>query len=291
MNFNYVHYYTLHSGTLSHYTGHYMTNLENTNKGVLAHVCEILDCFSQERTDLGVREVARLANLSTSTTGRLLQEMKERGILQQNPESKTYSMGIRLLNWSGVYLATLDIRAIAMPIMTELQQMSQETISLYIVDGTDRVCVERLESPQNVRIVARLGLRLPLYAGSAGKVILAFLNEEKQEAILNNAPLQPFTKHTITDVKALREELETIRKKGYSYSHGEWIQDASGVAAPIMVQIELVIGALTLSGPTQRFKQDVIEKYGREAIIAAMDISRQMGYNSHSSLLEHRKTP
>jgi IclR family KDG regulon transcriptional repressor len=268
-----------------------MIGLDNSNKGVLAHVCEILDCFSQERTDLGVREVARLTNLSSSTVGRLLQEMKERGILQQNPESKTYSMGIRLLNWSGVYLATLDIRAVAMPIMTELQQMSQETISLYVVDGADRVCVERLESPQNVRIVARLGLRLPLYAGSAGKVILAFLSEEKQEEILKNVTLQPFTKHTITDVKVLREELIKIKKMGYAYSHGEWIQDASGVAAPIYGPDRSVMGALTISGPSGRFNMEAINKYGREAVIAALDISRQLGYTSHPSSMQYRKTP
>jgi IclR family transcriptional regulator, KDG regulon repressor len=266
-----------------------MSDLDKSKKGVLAHVCEILDCFTQERTDLGVRELARLTGLTTSTTGRLLQEMKERGILQQNPESKTYSMGIRILNWSGVYLATLDIRAVAMPIMTELQQLSRETISLYLLDGTDRVCVERLESPQNVRIVARLGLRLPLYAGSAGKVILAFLNEDRQEHILATVPLQPFTQHTITDLKVLRAELVKIRQQGYAFSHGEWIQDASGVAAPIYGPDRQVTGALTISGPSQRFSQDVIERYGRDAVNAAMDISRLLGYTSHSSPIQNRK--
>lgn len=268
-----------------------MSDLEGSKKGVLAHVCEILDCFTQERTDLGVRELSRLTGLSSSTTGRLLQEMKERGVLQQNLETKTYSMGIRILNWSGVYLATLDVRAVAMPIMNELQQLSRETISLYVLDGTDRVCVERLESPQNVRIVARLGLRLPLYAGSAGKVILAFLNETQQEHILATVPLQPFTQHTITNVIILRNEIIKIKQQGYASSHGEWIQDASGVAAPIFGPDRQVTGALTISGPTQRFSTEVIERYGRDAVIAAADISRLLGYTSHSSSTQYRKKP
>jgi DNA-binding IclR family transcriptional regulator len=266
-----------------------MNESELKEKGVLAHVCAILDCFSQERTDLGVREVARLTGLSTSTSGRLLQEMKERGILRQHAETKTYSMGIRLLNWSGVYLATLDIRAVAMPVMTDLQQMSRETISLYVLDGADRVCVERLESPQNVRIVARLGLRLPLYAGSAGKVILAFLPVARQEQILNTVSLQPFTRHTITDPAALLAELEKIVKQGYAFSHGEWIEDASGVAAPIFGPDRMVTGALTISGPTQRFTREMIERYGREVVIAANEISRQTGYSPQPSISTHRK--
>ncbi len=266
-----------------------MSESELKEKGVLAHVCAILDCFSQERTDLGVREVARLTGLSTSTTGRLLQEMKERGILRQHAESKTYSMGIRLLNWSGVYLATLDIRAVAMPVMTDLQQMSRETISLYVLDGADRVCVERLESPQNVRIVARLGLRLPLYAGSAGKVMLAFLPAFRQEQILSAANLQPFTRHTITDPVTLSVELEKIRKSGFAFSHGEWIEDASGVAAPIFGPDRLVTGALTISGPTQRFNREVIARYGQEVTRAANEISRQLGFIQPASANPYRK--
>jgi IclR family transcriptional regulator, KDG regulon repressor len=264
--------------------------MQPSEKGVLAHICEILDCFSQDHIELGVRELARLTNLSTSTVGRLLLDMKERGILRQNPETKNYSLGIRLLNWSGVYLASLDIRAVSLPIMTELQKMSEETISLYILDGTDRVCVERLESPQNVRIVARLGLRLPLYAGSAGKVILAFLPKDKQDKILTTIPLQPFTRHTITDLSALVEELEKIIIRGYAFSHGEWIEDASGVAAPIYGPDRVVMGALTISGPSQRFNSDVIESYGREAVSAAFEISHQLGYTINSSSLYPRKS-
>lgn len=259
------------------------------DKGVLAHVCEILDCFTQDRPELGVREIARLTNLSSSTAGRLLLAMRDRGILQQNSETKSYSLGIRLLTWSGVYLASLDIRAISMPVMTELQRLTLETISLYVLDGTDRVCVERLESPQNVRIVARLGLRLPLYAGSAGKVILAFLPADRQEKILATVPMQPFTRHTITDQGILRDELEKIRHRGFASSHGEWIQDASGVAAPIYGPDRIVMGALTISGPSGRFTRDVIEKYGREVIDAAFEISRQFGYNSNPSYVSNRK--
>jgi DNA-binding IclR family transcriptional regulator len=245
--------------------------------------------FFTGKNRLGVAELARLTGLSTSTAGRLLLAMAGQGILYQNPETKTYSMGIRLLNWSGVYLATLDIRALAMPVMTELQQSSRETISLYVLDGTDRVCVERLESPQNVRIVARLGLRLPLYAGSAGKVILAFLGEEERECVLASVPLQPFTRHTITDVAVLREEIEKIKKQGFAFSHGEWIEDASGVAAPIFGSDHDVLGELTISGPTPRFPKAIIEKYGHDAVSAAMEISRLLGYTSHSSSLTHRK--
>jgi IclR family transcriptional regulator, KDG regulon repressor len=260
--------------------------IASTDSGVLAHICRILDCFTPERTTLGVREVARLTDLSSSTVGRLMKSMLALDILQQNNETKQYQLGIRLLIWTGVYLASLDIRSTALPVMSDLQATTLETISLYILDGTDRVCVERLESPQRVRIVTRLGLRLPLYAGSAGKVILAYLTQDKRETILSSIPLQPYTRHTITDIDQLKRDLSSIQERGYAYSHGEWIEDASGVAAPIYDSSGEVSGALTISGPSQRFNQDVIKNYGKLLIPAAMEISRGMGYTRNSSYVK-----
>jgi DNA-binding IclR family transcriptional regulator len=256
---------------------------ESEDKGVLAHLCEILDCFSVEKPEIGVREIARMTGLTTSTVGRLMTAMKERGILNQNTATRGYSLGIRLLTWTGVYLTSLDIRTIAQPIMSELQQITQETISLYLRDGHDRVCVERLESPQTVRIVARLGRRLPLYAGSAGKAILAYLPENVISDVIEASSLTPFTARTITSPDDLRGELEKVRQKGYAVSHGEWIQDASGVAAPIYGPNHEVIGALTISGPSQRFTRETIEKYAREIVASAQDISRQMGFSVYSN--------
>ena len=264
--------------------------MENDDKGVLAHVCAILDCFNIDRPEVGVREVARLTGLTTSTAGRLMSALKERGLLSQNPSTRSYTLGMRLLTWTGVYLTSLDIRTVAQPVMTELQQTTQETISLYVLDGHDRVCVERLESPQTVRITARLGRRLPLYAGSAGKAMLAFLPDEKIREVIETSALAPFTARTITDPSILHSELEKVRQSGFAFSHGEWISDASGVAAPIFGSTREVIGALTISGPSQRFNRETIEKYAREVVSAAQDVSRQMGFSYFQSNSSLRKT-
>jgi IclR family transcriptional regulator, KDG regulon repressor len=245
---------------------------------VLTHITDILDCFSIEKTDLGVREAARLTNLSTSTVGRLMSAMKELGILQQNPTTKSYSLGLRILAWSGVYMSSLDIRNISLPYMTELHQITNETISLYILDGSDRVCIERMESAQNVRIVARVGRRLPLYAGSAGKAILAFLPRSHQESILQGAPLIPYTSRTLTDKDALRIELDKVHQQGYAVSHGEWTADAAGVAAPIFGHLGEVQGALTISGPLQRFTRLRVEKYAVEVVRVAAQVSQLLGF-------------
>lgn len=245
---------------------------------ILSRAVSILDCFNQDQTEIGVRQAARMVNLSTSATGRLMASLKTLGILSQNPESKAYSLGPRVLTWAGVYSASLDLRKRALPYMEELFVSTNETISLYILQGNDRICVERLESAQTVRIVARVGRKLPLYAGSAGKVLLAFLPADRLREILPNLELLPLTPNTTPDRQKLEEELIKIRQQGYSISHGEWISDASGIATPIFDQFCEPIGAISISGPTQRFSDQTIERFTPSIMHAAKEISRDMGY-------------
>ena len=238
----------------------------------------ILDCFSLDKPVLGVREVARKTTLSPSTTGRIMVYMKEIRILNQDPETHLYMMGSKVLAWAGIYMVTSDVRTIALPVMVRLQEQTRETISLYILEGNERVCVERLESPETVRIVARVGRRIPLYAGSAGKVFLAFMPENRREMILEDIELIPMTEQTITDMDALRKNLNQIREKGYAVSRGEWIIDASGTAAPIFDQKGQITAAISISGPGQRFTDEKIKEIADLLVKETTQISFELGY-------------
>jgi IclR family KDG regulon transcriptional repressor len=250
---------------------------------ILEHIFNLMDCFSMEQPDMGVREAARLAGLPSSTAGRIMAGLKEIGVFTQNPDTHTYSLGGKVLAWAGVYTSTLDVRKKALPIMEELNRTTRETISLYLMEGYERVCVEMFESPQNVRIVARVGRRLPIYAGSAGKVFLAFLEPEKQKEVLKNLVLEQLTPKTIDDISLLKEEIEKIREQGFAVSHGEWILEASGVAAPIFDQLGEVCSVLTISGPTQRFDDATIQLLVSQVVKAAAWISQEMGCPAEKS--------
>lgn len=245
---------------------------------IMERMINILDCFTLERPALGVREVARMVDLSSSTAGRLMSSMRDLRLLNQNPVTKLYSIGSRVLTWAGIYTATSDLRAVALPIMVNLLEQTRETISLYVLEGRERVCIERLESPEPVRITARVGRRIPLYAGSAGKCMLAFMSEKKCEEILNKIVMTPLTSATIRDKDTLRKDLEKIRNEGCSVSLGEWILEASGVAAPIYNEFGTLVAALTISGPGQRFTDEKIEQYKELVKEKALEISLKSGY-------------
>jgi IclR family transcriptional regulator, KDG regulon repressor len=239
----------------------------------------ILDCFTLDEPMMGVRDVARKANLSSSTTGRLMAALKKLGILNQDPDTLAYMMGSKVLAWAGIYTVTSDVRALALPVMVHLQEQTHETISLYVMEGNDRVCIERLESTETVRIVARVGRRIPLYAGSAGKVFLAYMPEARRDEILAGIELVPMTRRTITDLDELKANLSKIKKQGFAVSKGEWVLEASGVAAPIFDQFKRITAALTISGPGQRFTEEKIHEIAVLVKPAAEKISRELGYN------------
>jgi DNA-binding IclR family transcriptional regulator len=204
--------------------------------------------------------------------------LKEMGLLSQNPDTRVYALGAAVLAWAGVYAATLDVRNAALAAVDQIHRDTQETISLYILQGDERVCVERRESPQTVRLVTRIGRRLPLYAGSAGKVFLAFLPPDRTREILDKSAFTPFTPNTIIDRSVLEAELAVVRRQGYALSTGEWQREASGIAAPIFNERREIVAALTISGPSQRFTDEKMRAYASVVTRAAAEVSRNMGY-------------
>ena len=237
----------------------------------------IVNCFSAEHPSLGVREIARRLGLATATTGRLLATLHSAGVLARNP-GRTYTLGPRVLAWAGLYTGGLDVRATAAPILDRLRRATRESTMLYVLDGDERVCVERLEGPENIRAVVRLGERLPCYAGAGGKVLLAFLPPAEQQAMLARLTLVRFTDRTVTSRARLERDLATIRRQGYATTVGERFPGATAVAAPIFGADGSVIAAVNVSGPTNRFTASRRTECIRHVTRAALAISRAMGY-------------
>jgi DNA-binding IclR family transcriptional regulator len=238
----------------------------------------VLDCFSPEQPELGVRDLARRIGMASSTVGRLLATLEAARVLDRNPAARTYSLGPRVLAWAGVYTAALDVRTRARPILEMLRRATRETVSLYVRDGTERVCVERLESHEGIRAVVRVGERMPLYAGASGKALLAFLPAEERKALLRSVRLTRLTPRTITSRARLERELAAVRAAGHAVSVGERTMAGASVAAPIRGGDGAVVAALNLTGPAERVAGSKLPEYVRRVTAAAAAISHEMGY-------------
>lgn len=243
----------------------------------LSRAMAILDCFTIETPQLGVREIARQIDMSVSTVGRLLASLNTLGLLSQDPGSRLYRMGPKVMSYSMVYAASLDIRESARPMLEELYRLTNETVSLYVLEREERVCAACIESSERLRVVVHVGEHMPLHAGSSGKAILAFMPPAEVTRVLAR-PLEKITSKTITGRARLLEELREIRKRGFATSHGERFEDVIGIAAPIFDGKGKVVAALNVAGPSQRFNDQVVLKLSSRLIGLAGQVSRLLGY-------------
>ncbi len=207
----------------------------------------MLLCFTGEKPGLGVTQIAEKVGLYKSTVHRILAALEAKGFVRQDPTTGRYHLGLKALELASVYLTSGDLPAVAYGEMLLLRDQTQETVSLYVRDGLERVRVQRAEGPLTVRRVVGLGERLPLYLGASGKVLLAWLPPAERSRTLDQI-LPPGFGRT-----ALEASLETAVQQGWAQSQEEREDGVSSVAAPVIDRMGRCVAALAISGPVHRF--------------------------------------
>ena len=243
----------------------------------------ILECFSTDRPELGISEISRELGMHKSTVFRSLTSLEVRGLVSKDPRTRRYTVGAKILKPAGAYLSTLDVREKAKPFMEELRSRTKETISLYVPAGDRCVCIERLESPLEVRRVIKVGDQVPLYLGSVGKVVLAFMPVSIQRQLLSQLFGGGKAERPPVDPDALEAELSQIRQQGFAVSHEERVAQVSSASAPIFDASGEVAAALSVSGPAIRFDHGRAGEYACLVAKAAEEVSNLMGFGLHLS--------
>lgn len=222
-------------------------------------------------------ELARQTGYHVGTTHRILQVMKEHGLVYQNKQNKKFSLGFALVEYGYLARSLYSIRDFARPFMEELAQITQETVYLTILSqNQEAVLIDSIDSTHNLRLVEPIGLTLPLYVGAARKVILAYMEPEKQEALIQNFTWEARTKQTIRNEKDLRQEIKQIRLQGYAVSYGETTEGTAGVAAPVFGS-NGVEASLTIAGPEVRFTPERIPIIAKQLTKKARRLSQMIG--------------
>jgi DNA-binding IclR family transcriptional regulator len=234
-------------------------------------ILAIFESFTPERSSLTLQEIADDIELPKSTTFRIVQSLEQAGYLVRLQDQK-YCLSFRITRLAGLVKSTLGIREIARPIVLELADATKETVSIHTVSGRNRVCIEAMATAASpLRNVVQPGEQVPLLAGSASKVLMAYMPKSQLTPIV--AAIARQAKRSQSD---LVDELGKIRRHGYAVSHGERLLGLSAVSAPILDANDEVHYCLSIGGPTVRMQANEKDFIDR-AIKAAAQISRQFG--------------
>src|SRR5690625_4105050 len=242
----------------------------------------ILAMFSMERTSLSISEIEKELGYPKSTIFRILNTLIKADYIEQDPDTHRYSIGMQFFRLGSIFQSQLDLRNVSLPVMKELAKNSSETIELNIIDQTNRFCIEKIDSPLQVRNFVQIGDRHPLHLGASGKSLLAFLTKEEQDDILSRLG----RKYDI-QTQDLRADLQAIREKGYSFTKGERVVGSFAVSAPILDGEGTLMATITLAGPIQRLSEEREMELVTLLTNAARKISEKFGYFSVNNNYEH----
>jgi len=239
----------------------------------------ILEILSQESSPLSIAELSERLGIYPSTIHRILDTLRYWGYVEQDPVTQRYQLGLKVLELGTAKLRGMELVKEAASYLKELREQSNETVHLAVLDEGEVLYLDKEESPQSIRMVSQVGRRLPAHCTGLGKALLANLDEEEQEKIIEEKGLPRFTESTITDKKKLREELSKVGHQGFAEDRGEHEQDVHCLAAPIKDHSGEVIAAISVSLPSFRMNASKRRKLKQTLIQMGENISKRLGYN------------
>ena len=239
----------------------------------------VLNLLASKRgTGATLQEVTTELDASKSTAHRYLVTLEHLGVVERD-ESDEFFLGPVIAKLGGAYLRDHSLRRVAQPFLDRLARSTQETIHLAVPSGDEAVYIAKIDSVHSVQMASAVGSRAALHCTSLGKAILAYLPDTLEQIIQNG--IESKTPHTIVAPKALRAELEQVRKKGYAIDNQENELGVRCVGAPVFDHMERVIGAISISGPSNRITKAKAVQWGALVREASMAVSERIGHVGH----------
>lgn len=250
----------------------------NSNLSSVASAARLLKAFVGDRRELGVTEAARQLGLGKSTAHRLLSTLAQERLLEQDPRTGAYRLGLAMYELGSSVSTYTVLHEVCAPVMDQLRAATKGSVQVAVLDGHDVLYVERRETSATLRLFGRVGHRFPANVTGSGKLLLAFLPEERREALLVGWDLPKRTEQSLNDPEMLRSQLVSIRARGWAESFGETELELASIAAPVRNAAGDVVAAISIVLPMQHLPSDGLKRYARPCLDAGLAISRRLGY-------------
>jgi IclR family KDG regulon transcriptional repressor len=244
------------------------------------HALDLLEQFQGDIDELGVTELSKRLKLHKNNVFRLLATLESRNYIEQNRVTENYRLGLKTLELGQTFIKQMGLLRQSRPVLEALVKECNETTYVAILKESHIVYLDVVETDMTVRVVPRVGSRLPAYCTAAGKIQLAYMTDEELDHYLPTKELKRYTDATITDRDAFKAHLAEIAEQGYAIDNEEMDIGVCCVGAPIRDYTRRIIGAVSISGPSMRFSKERIEKELIPLVKrAGEDISTKLGFH------------
>jgi IclR family transcriptional regulator, acetate operon repressor len=243
---------------------------------VLRNGLAVLRAFSVDEPLLGVSEIATKVGLHKSTVSRILATLELEDLVERDPSTRRFRLGLGVIAMAGPLLANLDVRRVAYPVLDDLSRRTDETAALMVWDEGEAICVEQVPSRHQVKHTTPLGTRYSTAASSSVQVFLAGLEPfAVRSLVMKGAVDLPGLTEAVLDAYLLR--LREVADRGYAVNYGETSLEEVGVAAPVFDHRGGVVAAVLLSAPRFRISTGQLPMIGEAVMAAAGAVSSRLG--------------
>ncbi|WP_192457635.1 IclR family transcriptional regulator [Musicola keenii] len=252
--------------------------LESSKVPALTRAIEIMNLIARRGPLPAAAIIAELA-IPKSTAYLLLTELKRHRFISVDVNDN-YCLWTKLVELAEHALSKIDLRDISRSRLTQLMEQTNLLCHLGIIDNENAYYILKIESPSTISVRSHEGKSLSLSRSGIGKCLLAWQPEAQRDRIIDSLDFTAKTPHTLTSPEQLRNELNNIRRQGWSYDHGEDYVDVRCVAAPVFNGRNELTAAISVVGTRLQINDDNRDLLASQTIACARDISRLLGWRS-----------
>lgn len=237
---------------------------------------QLLEILAEHPSGMQPKEIEEILELNKVTVHRLLATLENRGFIERM--GNAYVIGLKLVELSSMKLSNVELKIEASPYLRELVTRLGLPVQMAILEGTEAIFIDKIESRNSFRMYSQIGKRIPLYASGVGKVLLLQASDEEIRQKLETVEFTAFTPKTLTNVEAVIEAVKVARKKGYAIDDEEHEEGIFCVAAPIYDYRDKIIAAISVGDINKQFVKGTNAKQIELIKETAKKISKRLGY-------------
>jgi DNA-binding IclR family transcriptional regulator len=245
---------------------------------VIDRAVSIIDTLAGERADSSLMELSEELQLHKSTVHRLLMILERHRMVEREPRTGRYRLGLRLFELGSLAIARFNVRERARHHLERLVSEVDETVHLCVLDSGEVLYIDKIEPSRSVRMASRIGRRNGAHCSAVGKAMLAHMPERDVDEILKQHGLARFTPRTIVTVADFKAELKAILKRGYAIDNEEGEDGVRCVGAAVLGHHGHPLAAISVSAPSFRLPMDKVPTVAAAVCEAARKLSVESGY-------------
>lgn len=225
----------------------------------------VLLAFEGRNSELTISEIASKVSMNRAVTRRLVRTLEQLGFVSH--DRGRYQLTPRVLRLTRGFMETRSIPQVIQPVLRAASHEIGESVSFAMLDGDEAVYVAHAFVPSRFTLnMVTVGSRVPLAPTAIGRAILAFLEKNERDALLDRLGLAPYTPHTLVERNGFGDLLSAIRLSGFSFTESEYVEGVSSLALPVFGRDSQVNGAVSIIFPQGQYD----EKQLHEKVIATL---------------------